>query len=261
MRVFRRRVLMVGKCETPYRLTHSIQRCERSFESLSCYECQSREGAREHVNAAADPLRRGVFVGPVTHAAAAGNEEHGDRSDARHEERVVIGAADHALAAFTGGLRGLFHGLEDCGIASGRGIGVDHLRRNRDSASLGHFVASGFQLVDHRIAPRAVDVANVGFEAHAGGNAVDGAGKDFADADGSHGVDGAGGLRGSFERENQFGSRGERIFAAGHQLAAGVAAFAFDNDAHAGGRGDVRDEADVDAFLLEDGALARCGVR
>ncbi len=60
---------------------------------------------------------------------------------------------------------------------------------------------------------------------------------------------------GGFERKNQLSCGGQRIFAAGHQLAAGMAAFAFDEDAHAGGRGDVGHEADIDAFLFEERAL------
>ena len=90
---------------------------------------------------------------------------------------------------------------------------------------------------------------------HARRNAVDRAGKDFADADGAHGVDCAGRFGRGFEREDQLGGRGQRILAARHQLAAGVSAFAFNHDALAGRRGDVRHQADVDAFLLEQRAL------
>ena len=87
------------------------------------------------------------------------------------------------------------------------------------------------------------------------GNAVDGAGKNIADADGANGVDGAGRFGRGFKRKNQLGCRGQRVFAAGHQLAAGVTAFAFNEDAQAGRRGNVRDQADIDAFLLEQRAL------
>ena len=86
---------------------------------------------------------------------------------------------------------------------------------------------------------------------HARRNAVDRAGKDFADAHGAHGVDGAGRFGRRFERQNQLCRRGQRIFAAGHQLAAGVAAFAFDHNALAGRRGNVRHQANVESFLLE----------
>ena len=58
-----------------------------------------------------------------------------------------------------------------------------------------------------------------------------------------------------FERENQFGGRCQRILAARHKLSAGVSAFAFDHDTLAGGRGNVRHQADVELFLLEIGAL------
>ena len=83
------------------------------------------------------------------------------------------------------------------------------------------------------------------------GNAVDRAGKDLADAHGAHGVDGSCRFCRRFQRQNQFGGGGERVFAARHQFAAGVAAFAFNHDALAGRRGNVRHQANVESFLLE----------
>ena len=49
--------------------------------------------------------------------------------------------------------------------------------------------------------------------------------------------------------------RCQRVFAAGHQLAAGVAAFALDHDAQAGRRGNVRHQAEVDSFLFQQRTL------
>ena len=80
-------------------------------------------------------------------------------------------------------------------------------------------------------------------------------GKTSHTPDCSHGVDGAGGLGCGLKRQHQLGGCGERVLAAGHQLAAGVAAFAFNEDAHAGRCGDVGDETEIDAFLLEQRAL------
>ena len=42
-----------------------------------------------------DIRRGGILVRPVAYAVAAGDEDHRDGRDAGHEERVVIGAADH----------------------------------------------------------------------------------------------------------------------------------------------------------------------
>ena len=49
------------------------------------------------MRAPGDILGRRVFIRAVADTVAAGDEEHGYRRDAGHEERVVISAADHAL--------------------------------------------------------------------------------------------------------------------------------------------------------------------
>ena len=119
------------------------------------------------MNTAANPLGRCIFVRPVADSAAAGNEEHGDGSDARHEKRIVIGAADHALVTFACCLCRLLQGIEDRGVAGCWRIGVDHFGLDGHATALCDFVARGLQLVDHPIASRSIDVANVGFESHA----------------------------------------------------------------------------------------------
>ena len=63
-------------CEAPTLQTEPLSRTQR----LSAR--QRGQSTRQHVNAAADPLGRSVFVGPMAHAAAAGDEEHGDGRDA-----------------------------------------------------------------------------------------------------------------------------------------------------------------------------------
>src|SRR5579859_7813492 len=49
------------------------------------------EGAGEDADPAGYLLRRGIFVRTMANPAAAGDEEHGDRCKARHEQRVVVG--------------------------------------------------------------------------------------------------------------------------------------------------------------------------
>ena len=56
-------------------------------------------------------------------------------------------------------------------------------------------------------------------------------------------------------RQDHFGGGAERVAAVGHQQRAGVAAEAFDGEAIAGGRGDGGDDAEWDAFALEQRAL------
>ena len=61
--------------------------------------CKLSKSGGQHARAEGDVVGRGVLVGPVADAAAAGDEDHGDGRDAGHEEGVVIGAADHVLGA------------------------------------------------------------------------------------------------------------------------------------------------------------------
>ena len=86
---------------------------------------EAGEGAGEDFNAFGDLVGARVFVGTVAPAAAAGDENHFDRAQQRHEERVVVGAADHAAVFEAGVFRGGFGGFDETGIADGGGVGVD----------------------------------------------------------------------------------------------------------------------------------------
>ena len=76
-----------------------------------------------------------------------------------------------------------------------------------------------------------------------------------AGADGGYGVDRSGGEGVLFDGENEFGGGAERVFAVGHQERSGVAAKAGDGEAIAGGRGDAGDDAERNAFALEQRTL------
>src|ERR1700744_1074205 len=188
-------------------------------------------------------------------AVAAGNEEHGYGRYAGHEERIMIGAADHAFVAFAGGFAGVFEGSEGGFVACSRWIGVDDLRADADVALRCGLVACGLDCGENAIAAGGVDVADIDFKLDARGDGVDCAGKDFADAGGCYGIDGSGGFGGGFYVENDFRGGGESIAARGHQHGSGVAAFAFDKNAKASGSGDVGDEADVDGFGFQGWTL------
>src|ERR1700685_3578177 len=56
---------------------------------------QSCKSFRQHQSAADNIVGRCIFVGTMTVTIAAGNEQHGNRSDAAHEKRIVMSAADH----------------------------------------------------------------------------------------------------------------------------------------------------------------------
>ena len=63
--------------------------------------------------------------------------------------------------------------------------------------------------------------------------------------------DGARRFRSRLEREDQLSGGCERIFAAGHELAARVSALAFNEDAETCRRGDMRYKSEIDSFLLQ----------
>ncbi len=174
---------------------------------------------------------------------------HGD------ERGIVVGARNHSLVRFAGRDGRCFKRGQNREVAGRRRVGVDQLSGDLDAAAGAHFFSCGGERGENAVAPRAIDVANVGRDHHARRDAVDRAGKHIADAHSADGVDRAGRFCRGFKREDQLGGRGQRIFAARHQLAAGVSAFALDHDALAGGCGDVRHQAHVDSFLLEIRAL------
>ena len=126
--------------QSPYGLRDSIQRRSEVVKA-QLYAARRRQRARQHVHAAADPLGRSVFIGPMAHAAAAGNEQHGRRRNARDERRIVIGARHHSLVRLAGGDGRLFERGQNRRIAGGGRIGVDQFRRDLHSAARAHFVA------------------------------------------------------------------------------------------------------------------------
>lgn len=68
---------------------------------------QFGEGQRERFDAPFDVLGGRELVGAVAPAVAAGDEYHAGGSKARHEQRVMVCAADHLLVARSQFLRSL----------------------------------------------------------------------------------------------------------------------------------------------------------
>jgi hypothetical protein len=109
-----------------HRLRDILQRsCLEAKRAIANSAGELGQRTREHMNAGANPLRRRVFVRPVTHPAAAGNEEHSHRRNARHEQRIVVSAADHFLVALSGSDGRLFQRRKNNPIACGGRIGID----------------------------------------------------------------------------------------------------------------------------------------
>ena len=96
-----------------------------------------RKGEGEHLRTARDIGGIGVLFWAVAHAAAARDEEHGDGRDARHEKRVVIGAAHH-LCRLVAEIFACLFKASNYAIFRPRGlVGVDESFRDGDRAALG----------------------------------------------------------------------------------------------------------------------------
>ena len=142
-----------------------------------------------------------------------------------------------------------------CGEDCGRGVGVDQFFGDRDIAALAQLFAVVADGLHDGFAAGRVGVANIELQDDAAGNAVDRARMDVAGADGGDGVDRSRGEGVLFDGENELGGGAERVFAVGHQERSGMAAKAGDGEAIAGRRGDAGDDAERDAFALQQRPL------
>ena len=103
--------------------------------------CERSQGPRKHVNSApihsGDAYSSGRWLTPPRH----GMNSMATRRNARHEERIVIGAAHHLLVALARRLGRLFQRGQNRSIACRGRIGIDQFRRDGDAAPARHFVA------------------------------------------------------------------------------------------------------------------------
>ena len=113
----------------------------------------------------------------------------------------------------------------------------------------------GVEFSQDEIAARSVDVPNVNLQANAARDAVDGAGENVAHPGGGYSIDTAARAGRRFKRECDFRSRQKRVMPLRHQHRTRVSALAFDKQTPAGGRGDRRDDADVDVLVFKNGSL------
>src|SRR6202008_4053165 len=67
----------------------------RSFRTKGSSGREQCKTIGEDQGAARNVLRQGILIGSVAPTIATRDKKHGGRRDAGHEERVVIGAADH----------------------------------------------------------------------------------------------------------------------------------------------------------------------
>ena len=147
--------------------------------------------------------------------ALAGDEDHPGRRDPGHEQRIVIGAADHGQAVA-------------CPVSSHAAsiaattplampAGGSELRQSTTAATCRRaaiVVDGSLNRGEDVIAAGEVDVADVDLENDPVGNAVDRTGVDPADARGRDGVGAAARSRGRLDRQHRFGGRAQGIASA-----------------------------------------------
>src|ERR1700736_5218389 len=117
-------------------------------------------------------------------SVATGNKQHRGGNDARHEQRVMISAADHrekSPLAFSAALR---KNLYDCGGPSGRRSGVQKLGVNRSLSSCRYLTRRVLHCLHHTITPAKVGITNINAEANPARNTVDCTRKNLTNADG-----------------------------------------------------------------------------
>src|SRR5215472_14659159 len=118
----------------------------------------------------------------MTHAVPAWHEQHRSWSDASHEERVVIGAADHLHAGHFRRHARLPQYTHDPGGTGRRRIRVQQLGQVRDTSSRADLTGAALDFLKHAVAPAAVDIADIDLEPHLARDAVDRAWKYLAHA-------------------------------------------------------------------------------
>src|SRR6266542_5867379 len=96
---------------------------------------QPGERMGQHRDAGRNLRGRGVFIRPMADAAAARNEDHRGWAKLRHEQRIVIGPADHRLRRQLQRGANFPERRDHDGMASRRRIRVDQLQRPFDTAA------------------------------------------------------------------------------------------------------------------------------
>ena len=102
----------------------------------------ARQCFSQHERSVLKSLRRSIFLRPVTHSITAWNEEHGRRTNATHEKRIVIRTADHVLISKALLAAGVHQEVYKSWIAGSWRVLIDGGDRRTDSAARGDCVGS-----------------------------------------------------------------------------------------------------------------------
>src|SRR5262245_7490306 len=121
----------------------------------------------------------------MAHTVAAWHKQHRRWSDAGHEERVVICAADHLHPRHSCRRARLLKHTHDPGGTGRWRIRIQQFGRARYTSPRADLTCAMLDLLKHAVAPDAIDVADIDLEPHLARDAVDRARKYLAHAGGS----------------------------------------------------------------------------
>jgi len=160
----------------------------------------------------------------MTVAFVARDENHGRRANLRHEERIVVGAADHALHGVAEFFCDAFRCLDNISIADRGRIKIQPLHREFNLAARADFFHGAFDLNERGITRLYERVAQVDLQPRTAGNTVHRAGFNAKYAGRADRVGAASGRRGLLDGKRDFCAGEQRIAATGHERCACVAA-------------------------------------
>src|ERR1700737_1113196 len=109
----------------------------------------------------------------MAYAGAARDEDHRNRNQLRHEERIMISPADHLLVRGTTFVADSLEQLDDIRRAVGWRICVHQLFDHSDTASALYLIAVLADGRNDSLATDRVGIAKIDLQDHAAGHAVD----------------------------------------------------------------------------------------
>mmetsp|Transcript_12307 Transcript_12307/g.40406 ORF Transcript_12307/g.40406 Transcript_12307/m.40406 type:complete len:330 (-) Transcript_12307:383-1372(-) len=207
------------------------------------------------MDSAPDSLHGGELVRAVADAVAARDEDHTDRAHARHEERVVVRARNHAHAVQPQRVCGALDGVDDGVAARCGGVLIDEVDGDLDTSACSNLVRASEDLRHNAVPSRPVDVADVNLEHCFARDAIYRPWRDLEESGCADGVVGTRSENGSLNCERKLSPRQTRVVSVRHQQRAGVSATAAKLDAQRCGRSDRSDDSDIEALLLEERPL------
>src|SRR6266404_1358121 len=112
---------------------------------------QLGKGVREYQDSVSNLFGRGIFIRAMADATTAGDEDHGGGTDLRHEQGIVIGAANHLLHFQIEMAADLNKGVDQLRIANGRRVHVQALALKIHSATAANFGDGFFNALERGV--------------------------------------------------------------------------------------------------------------